>query len=123
MNRPSRRDFLKTAAAGGMAASFSSVLQADSGGSQAVRDVPPADRVRIALIGAGGQGMSDTRIALRVPGTQVTAVADIYDGRLARARELWGAELFVSRDYREVLARRDVDAVIVATPDHWHARI
>jgi predicted dehydrogenase len=123
MNRPSRRDFLKTAAAGGVAASFSSVLQADPGRDRAVRDVPPGDRIRIALIGAGGQGMSDTRIALRVPGTQAIAVADIYDGRLARAKELWGTDLFVSRDYREVLARRDVDAVIVATPDHWHARI
>ncbi len=79
--------------------------------------------VRLGLIGAGGQGMGDTRTALRVPGTALKAVADIYDGRLARAKELWGADLFTTRDYRDVLARPDVDAVIIATPDHWHSRI
>ncbi len=122
MKRPSRREFLKTAAAGGVAASLPTMLQAQ------VPDllkptVPPGDRLQIALIGAGGQGMSDTRWALRVPGIELTAVSDIYDGRLTRAKELWGPQLFTSRDYRQVLARPEVDAVIIATPDHWHARI
>ncbi len=123
MKRPSRREFLKTAAAGGVAAaSLPTMLDAQ------VPDllkptVPPSDRLQIALIGAGGQGMSDTRWALRVPGIELTAVADIYDGRLTRSKELWGQELFTSRDYREVLARPEVDAVIIGTPDHWHARI
>ena len=123
MKRPSRREFLKTAAAGGVAAaSLPTILDAQ------VPDllkptVPPSDRLQIALIGAGGQGMSDTRWALRVPGIELTAVADVYDGRLTRSKELWGQQLFTTRDYREVLARPDVDAVIIATPDHWHARI
>src|SRR5215472_18750144 len=110
METPSRREFLKTAVAGAIGASASPALthvleahQRPAGGDA---------QVRIALIGAGGQGMSDTRTALRVPGAAVTAVADIYDGRLARARELWGSELFTTRDYREVLARSEVDAVI-----------
>ncbi|MBM3727862.1 MAG: Gfo/Idh/MocA family oxidoreductase [Acidobacteria bacterium] len=81
------------------------------------------DRVRTALIGAGGMGMGDVRYALAVPGVELAAVCDIYTSRLDRAKELWGAHLFTTRDYREVLARRDIDAVIVATPDHWHARI
>jgi predicted dehydrogenase len=83
----------------------------------------PNNNVQIALIGAGGMGMGDTRYALQVPGIRLIAVADIYDGRLQRARELWGDQIFTTRDHREILNRRDVDAVIVATPDHWHAQI
>src|SRR6266853_1261149 len=79
--------------------------------------------IQIALIGCGGMGMGDTRLARSIPGVKLVAVCDIYDGRLARAKELWGAGLFTTRDYREVLARNDVDAVIIATPDHWHQRI
>ena len=78
------------------------------------------DQVQLALIGAGGQGQSDTRFALQVPGVKLVAVADCYDGRLAHAKELWGKDLFTTRDYREILARKDVDAVLIATPDHWH---
>lgn len=79
--------------------------------------------IQIALIGAGGMGMGDTRYARSIPGVKLVAVCDIYDGRLTRARELWGPELFTTRDHREVLARKDVDALIIATPDHWHQRI
>jgi predicted dehydrogenase len=121
MVRHTRREFLKTAAAGSMAASVTTLVGAQTPGQS--REVPPNERIQIALIGAGGQGMGDTRVALRVPGTELTAVADIYDGRLTRSKEIWGAQVFTTRDYREVLARPDVDAVIIATPDHWHARI
>jgi len=81
------------------------------------------ETVQIALIGAGGMGMGDTRYAVSLPGVKLVAVCDVYDGRLARAKEQWGKDLFTTRDYREVLARKDVDAVIIATPDHWHQRI
>lgn len=81
------------------------------------------DQVNLALIGSGIQGIYDTTTALKVPGVQLVAVCDLYTGRLARARELWGDHLFTTRDYREILSRKDIDAVIVATPDHWHTRI
>jgi len=116
MSRRSRREFLATAIAGGVVAP--TLLRA-----QTPSAVSAGPRVRIGLIGAGGQGMSDTRTALRVPGIELTAVSDVYDGRLTRSKEVWGQSVFTSRDYREVLARADVDAVIVATPDHWHSRI
>lgn len=81
------------------------------------------DNIQIALIGAGGMGMGDARMATSLPGVKIVAVADIYDGRLQRSREIWGDSILTTRDYREILNRQDVDAVIVATPDHWHARI
>src|SRR5207247_9212474 len=97
--RPTRRQFLKPPAVGGVAASLPITLRAQE--RAPARDVPPSDRRQIALSGAGGQGMSDTRSALHAAGTELTAVADIYDGRLARSKELWGAQVFTTRDYRE----------------------
>ena len=81
------------------------------------------DRIHIALIGAGGMGTGDVESALAQPGVQLVAVSDVYQGRLTRAKEHWGNQLFTTRDYREVLARKDIDAVIIATPDHWHSQI
>lgn len=110
-----RRNFV--AAAGTLAAG---PLFAQEGG----RRRSPNDMIQIALIGAGGQGMGDVHASLESGGgSKLVAVADIYQGRLRRSKELWGNDLFTTRDYREVLARRDVDAVIVGTPDHWHRQV
>ena len=81
------------------------------------------DQINIALIGSGGMGVADTSTALTVPGIKLIAVCDLYDGRLAEAKKRWGADIFTTRDYREILNRKDVDAVIIATPDHWHKDI
>jgi predicted dehydrogenase len=81
------------------------------------------DRIQIGLIGAGIMGQGDATMALQIPGNALVAVADLYDGRLTHAKELWGNQVATTRDYREVLGRPDIDAVIIATPDHWHSRI
>ncbi len=80
------------------------------------------DTIQIALIGSGGMGQGDVRDALLNEGVRVVAAADVYDSRLKKMQETYPG-IFTARDYREVLARKDVDAVIIATPDHWHARI
>jgi predicted dehydrogenase len=119
----SRRDFLRLATTSVAAAGSATHLLAQAPSDDKCKKVTANDRIGLALIGAGGQGMGDTRAALEVPGTELVAVADVYDGRLARAKELWCSQLFTTRDYREILARPDVDAVIIATPDHWHVPI
>lgn len=125
--KSSRREFIKLAAAGTAAAGVAPTLL---GASKAEvlraaprRQVPQSDTLGIATIGMGIIGFIDTDTALEVPGTRLVAVADCYDGRLTRTNEYYGADVATTRDYREVLARSDVDAVLVCTPDHWHARI
>ena len=70
------------------------------------------DKVRIALIGSGIIGHYDTDTALKVPGVELVAVCDLYTGRLERAQEKWGKDLFTTKDYREILNRKDIDAVL-----------
>ncbi len=81
------------------------------------------DKIRIGVIGMGIMGYNDLNTALKVPGVELVAACDLYKGRLERAKELHGKSLFTTEDYREVLNRKDIDAVIVATSDNWHARI
>ena len=121
MHEVNRRNFLKVAGA----AVGQTVLGAKIHGlaavqSEPVRPVAANDHIQIALIGAGGQGQGDTKTAVQVPGVKLVAVADCYDGRLDRSKELWGQDIFTTRDYSEILARKDIDAVIIGTPDHWH---
>ncbi|HZT29130.1 MAG TPA: Gfo/Idh/MocA family oxidoreductase [Bryobacteraceae bacterium] len=109
-----RRHFLQAGTAAGLA---TSALAAQE------KKISANDRIRVATIGLGGMGTEDTHSSLAVPGVELAAVADVYQGRLIRAREVFGSQVFTTRDYREVLARPDIDAVIIATPDHWHSKI
>jgi predicted dehydrogenase len=126
----SRRDFLKLVTTAAVAASTAklsaaepekSVIGCKTGATGAA--AANAKRVGLATIGLGGQGNSDTKAMLKVPGVELVAVADCYDGRLQRAKEVYCDNVATTRDYREVLSRPDVDVVIIATPDHWHSRI
>jgi predicted dehydrogenase len=123
MTKTTRRHFIQLASSGVLAAGASTRIIARENILGPRQTISANDKIQIATIGIGGQGMGDTQVALRVPGVELVAVADVYDGRLARAKEVWGEKIFATRDYREVLARPDVEAVIIATPDHWHAQI
>jgi Predicted homoserine dehydrogenase len=66
------------------------------------------DRIQVACIGFGIMGQGDVKTAVTVPGVELVAVADVYDGRLKLARERYNENVFTTRDYREVLARPGV---------------
>ena len=121
----SRRQFIRKL--GGTAAALSVGISLNAKENSqlllANDQVLSGERVRIAIIGAGIIGHYDADAALKIPGIEITAVCDLYSGRLDYAKEKWGKEIFTTRDYREVLVRSDVDAVFVCTPDHWHDRI
>ncbi|MDH3270405.1 MAG: Gfo/Idh/MocA family oxidoreductase [Gemmatimonadota bacterium] len=124
----SRRSFVGHLAAGALAAGATPAILSAAGRKDvrtlaARRHQSANDQIQLAVIGAGGMGMADVDTAVRVPGVKLVAAADCYEGRLARAKEVHGADVFTTRDYREILARDDVDAVIVGTPDHWHQQI
>jgi predicted dehydrogenase len=121
--RATRRQFLRIAGATAGATTVLARSASAIAAQQTAKPVSPNDRIRIALLGGGGMGQGDTATALKVPGVELVAVADIYDGRFTECREKFGKDVQTTRDYREVLSRKDVDAVIVATPDHWHARM
>ncbi|GAB3541629.1 Gfo/Idh/MocA family protein [Spirosoma fluminis] len=90
-----------------------------------LKKIAPNDKIRFATIGMGIQGNYDTRAALRNPDVELVAVSDLYEGRLKTAQTAFGKdkELFATRDYREILARPDIDAVLIVVPDHWHDHI
>jgi len=117
-----RRSFLRAAGATSAATLMPGLhlLAAPEFEQEPARPVAANDHIQIALIGAGGQGQFDTKAAVQVPGVKLVAAADCYDGRLAHCKELWGDDVFTTRDYNEILARKDIDAVIIGTPDHWH---
>jgi predicted dehydrogenase len=119
-----RRSFLKSAgAASAVTLAAGKVHALISAQTDSSRPIAANDHIQLALIGAGGQGQGDTSTAIQVPGVKLVAVADCYDGRLEHSKEIWGRELFTTRDYNEILARKDVDAVLIATPDHWHKQV
>jgi predicted dehydrogenase len=87
------------------------------------RAVAPSDRIRFASIGIGVRGCELLGASLRVPGVECIAVCDLYDSRHQAAREVLKREVPATRNYREILDRQDVDALIVAVTDHQHRRV
>jgi predicted dehydrogenase len=124
----SRRTFVRKAAAvawfAGVAPQIvpSSVLGADG-------SVAPSNRINVGFIGVGQHGLAwNLPPYLRHKGAQVVAVCEVDHRRLFRAQETvnernQNEDCFATKDFREVLARKDIDAVMISTPDHWHTLI
>lgn len=121
-----RREFIKKMAIGSVALSSTTSLFPSTGERLAKdvrRTVSANSNINIALIGKGSMGTSNTHTALSVQGVKLVGVCDLYDKRLKDAKAQWGNDLFTTKEYKEILSRKDVDAVIIATPDHWHQPI
>jgi predicted dehydrogenase len=96
---------------------------AASTAASAARVLGVSDRIRIGVIGTGGRGQYLIKELSKIGGVDWVAVCDVYDVRRGQAAKIAATPVEQYVDYRQVLQRKDVDAVIVATPDHWHATI
>jgi predicted dehydrogenase len=128
-NRPlDRRGFLKTVGATGAALSAAGSALAGKSATKTNggRVIGANDRINIGVIGCGGRGFSDAQDFARwgernKNACQIVAVCDVYEKRKRQAAERFKVKGYL--DYRELLNQPDVDAVIIATPDHWHAKM
>ena len=111
-----RREFVKWSAAGVIAGR---VVMQPLGIRRDDRIRGANDRVVVALIGAGRQGQSDLANAVKQPDTEVALVCDVYEPNLAKGLDVAPGSK-PEHDFRRVLDNKDIDAVIIATPDHWH---
>ena len=136
----SRRRFLAGSIAGlaaaGLPAWFAKDAEASEGewlrgltsGGKA-RKIGPNDTINCAVIGPGGsrggyrQGLADAEAIAGQPGVKMVAACDVDAKHLAEACEAFGPDCKGYRDFREVLGRKDIDAVVIGPPDHWHAAI
>ncbi len=109
MTSSTRRDLLRGAAVTMTAASYSRVLGAN-------------DKIRLGLIGAGDRGQHDTGLFKTNPDVEVAAVCDIYAEKIDQVKQT-NPNARGFKDHRELLARKDIDVTLIATPDHWHSVI
>lgn len=118
--RISRREFIQTAGSGtvglGLMAAGAPLLKA-------AEKLAASDRIRVGILGFGVRGRQLAMVVARTSGAEVAAVCDIYDGRFRRAAEVLSGKVEMTKDYRRILDRKDIDAVVISPPDHWHRQM
>ncbi|MCG8508540.1 MAG: Gfo/Idh/MocA family oxidoreductase, partial [Rhodospirillales bacterium] len=127
MNEPSyskltRRGLLKSIAGAGVTAGFPMIVPSSALGLDGA--TPPSERVMLGCIGVGAKGTNGMHNFINHTDAQVVALADPNDNNVRSAAGI--AKIPTNRcyrDFRELLAGNDVDAVLIATPDHWHVPI
>jgi len=107
------------------AAAAAATLSSAALTAAAAERVSPNERIRVGLIGCGGMGKGDLATFLRAPEVHCAIICDVDDAQIAATikmlKKLNRPEPDTVKDFRRLLDRKDIDAVIVATPDHWHA--
>ena len=88
-----------------------------------MKAAPPNSTVNLGLIGVGIRGSQLMEEFSKIPGVNLAVAADLYDGYLLHAREFTQNKIKTTKHYEEILANKDVDAVVIATPDHWHKKM
>jgi len=118
----SRRRFLQQGAALGAGAALLTKVPVRGGA------LAPSNKINIGCIGVGGMGTGNMKVFLGLPECRVVAVCDTYEDRRQRAKRIVeeqydakGCQMYA--DFRDLLARKDIDAVMIAAQDHWHALI
>src|SRR5579871_2813476 len=81
------------------------------------------DRIEVGVIGCGGMGRMDLADFQKQPDAEIVAVCDVYQRNLEEAHKLTGGKAHTYSDFRKLLDDRQIDAVVIATPDHWHPLI
>jgi len=120
MTSSSRRSFIKKTTVASAALSFSGILPAFSAKSYG-RIIGANERLNIGVIGCGGMANAHMEALLKMKESDnvgIAAVCDIYTNRLDRAKKLTQAQAF--KNYKEILDNKDIDYVLIATPEHWH---
>jgi predicted dehydrogenase len=120
-----RREFLASSTTLLAATGLTGLLPATASAARPATSRPSGnDTIVLGLIGARGQGMADLRQALKQPGVQCGAVCDVDDAVLTERRadieKIQGKAPVTYKDFRQLLDNKDIDAVIIGTPDHWH---
>ena len=112
-----RREFMK-------ATSVAAVYRlAGEAATPANTRIGPNDTIGLGHIGIGIRGSQLMTEFSRIAGVRLVAAADVYDGHLAHGREFTEGKMETTKRYEEILNRKDIDAVVIATPDHWHKRM
>ena len=111
-----RAFFIKTAGA-------ASVVYRLAGAAPQLKSAGPNGRIGVGFIGIGIRGSYHLENFYKANGVHAIMAADVYDGHLDWAKETTEGKIETTRDYHELLNRKDIDAVVIATPDHWHARM
>jgi len=126
--KKSRRSFIRklgsgSVMAGAMPAWMASGFETQKHYLKNKRHSAANDQINLAVIGTGIMGFNNVRTALEHPGVKLVAACDLYTGRLSRINEVYGKEVATTKNFEEILDRDDVDAVCIATTDHWHDRM